>query len=389
MTESKEKPFCVVCNNLEISLNTDFSKLSRITSDCRPFNDGGNIYCCSQCGCVQKVPDETWLKEISEIYAQYNSYSVGGGNEQMVFVAGKDSPVPRSDVVFEKIKSIFGSSKFSTLLDIGCGNGVSLKSALSFFVEIELYGHELGVTDTSSLFEIPEFKEIFTAELSEIDRKFDLITMFHSLEHFDNPFKALTDIHKLLSNSGYLFIEIPNFDANPFDILIADHLTHFTPNSLAQILEKSGFIVEYLHTDWVHKEISVLAKVGTSNAVQSENNIDVPSQTEKLNENVLWLNRLIKDAIKLRKENEIFCCFGTSIASSWIAFNLEDQNFRVDLFLDEDPNRIGNSLIGVDIIHPLNAPQGASVFIPLAPAIGRNIRQKLIRQRPDLNVICA
>jgi 2-polyprenyl-3-methyl-5-hydroxy-6-metoxy-1,4-benzoquinol methylase len=78
----------------------------------------------------------------------------------------------------------------------------------------------------------------------QTDQKFDLITMFHVLEHLENPVRDLSYLGGFLKPGGKLVIEVPN-------ILYPDmafshkwhpgHLFSFTDKTLSLLLEKSGF----------------------------------------------------------------------------------------------------------------------------------------------------
>jgi 2-polyprenyl-3-methyl-5-hydroxy-6-metoxy-1,4-benzoquinol methylase len=80
----------------------------------------------------------------------------------------------------------------------------------------------------------------------ESDEKFDLITMFHVLEHLENPVRDLSCLAGFLKPGGKLVIEVPN-------ILYPNmafshkwhpgHLFSFTDQTLSLLLEKSGFKV--------------------------------------------------------------------------------------------------------------------------------------------------
>jgi 2-polyprenyl-3-methyl-5-hydroxy-6-metoxy-1,4-benzoquinol methylase len=84
----------------------------------------------------------------------------------------------------------------------------------------------------------------------QTDEKFDLITMFHVLEHLENPVRDLSCLAGFLKPDGKLVIEVPN-------ILYPDmafshkwhpgHLFSFTDQSLSMLLEKSGFKVISCH----------------------------------------------------------------------------------------------------------------------------------------------
>ena len=76
------------------------------------------------------------------------------------------------------------------------------------------------------------------------EKKFDIITMFHVLEHLENPVRDLSHLRKFLKPGGKLIIEVPN-------ILYPNmafchkwhpgHLFSFTNDTLALLIEKAGF----------------------------------------------------------------------------------------------------------------------------------------------------
>lgn len=99
-----------------------------------------------------------------------------------------------------------------SLLDFGCGNCQFLAMAQGFtsdvagiepdrtfepYIEQDL--KELGISVYGSLAELP-------------DRKFDVITMFHVLEHLVDPISVLTQLKNLLTEKGKIIIETPNSD---------------------------------------------------------------------------------------------------------------------------------------------------------------------------------
>ena len=46
---------------------------------------------------------------------------------------------------------------------------------------------------------------------SELTEKYDLITMFHLLEHLVMPIDLLKKVRKMLKQEGVLFFELPNY----------------------------------------------------------------------------------------------------------------------------------------------------------------------------------
>jgi 2-polyprenyl-3-methyl-5-hydroxy-6-metoxy-1,4-benzoquinol methylase len=80
---------------------------------------------------------------------------------------------------------------------------------------------------------------------------FDVVTMWHLLEHVDNPSLVLAEVYRVLRPGGMLLVEVPNFDSFWARVLGRDwhaleppfHLYHFSPHTLRRHLIKAGFHV--------------------------------------------------------------------------------------------------------------------------------------------------
>ena len=80
---------------------------------------------------------------------------------------------------------------------------------------------------------------------SELPVSFDLISMFHVLEHLPEPVSALRTIGEKLKPEGLLYIEVPNAIrlCSPNYMFFRAHTLYFTGKTLRNLLEKSGFKV--------------------------------------------------------------------------------------------------------------------------------------------------
>ncbi len=81
--------------------------------------------------------------------------------------------------------------------------------------------------------------------------QFDIIAMFHVLEHFFDPNEALSQCRSLLAPRGLLAVEVPNI-LKPFGsldryFLRYVHPSSFSPTTLEAVLAKHGF--RSVHTD--------------------------------------------------------------------------------------------------------------------------------------------
>ena len=73
---------------------------------------------------------------------------------------------------------------------------------------------------------------------------FDLITIWHVLEHTEDPYLVLKRLHALLRPAGKLVIEVPNIEAvcqSPLSTFHEAHLYHFNAQSLNWLAEKASF----------------------------------------------------------------------------------------------------------------------------------------------------
>ena len=101
--------------------------------------------------------------------------------------------------------------------------------------------------------------DVATGRFEDVDYPdsfFDVITMYHVLEHLYDPREALSKAYQLLRSEGLLVVAVPNFDSLQarlfrqrwYHLDAPRHLYHFTPRTLKMLLHKAGFKV--LETRW-------------------------------------------------------------------------------------------------------------------------------------------
>lgn len=136
------------------------------------------------------------------------------------------------------------------ILDIGCGAGDLLgalrkkghagigldisESALKSAAELKVPGVQASYRD-------PPFA----------DRSFDVVTMFHVLEHVPDPDTAISVASRLLDSNGRIVIQVPNADCMQYSLLgrfwigldVPRHTFAYRRLDLEQLLERNGFQV--------------------------------------------------------------------------------------------------------------------------------------------------
>jgi 2-polyprenyl-3-methyl-5-hydroxy-6-metoxy-1,4-benzoquinol methylase len=139
--------------------------------------------------------------------------------------------------------------KGGRVLDLGCGNG-------AYITLLHKMGWEVFGIDISSmaLEKIPKTFGVYTfsgtlEEQSFPAKHFDLITMWHSLEHMHEPLDILQKSYRIIKENGKINILIPNIKSIPSKIFkekwmpldIPRHLYHFSPLTIKNALKISGF----------------------------------------------------------------------------------------------------------------------------------------------------
>jgi SAM-dependent methyltransferase len=138
------------------------------------------------------------------------------------------------------------------LLDIGCASGTLLwlASRQGFAV----FGIEVARRSADFVKNLLGF-EVFCGELKNAafaSSSFDVVTMFHSLEHVPDPRQVIREIHRILACDGVFIGVVPNFGGwssqkfGPAWIWLQpqNHYSHFTPESLGKLLEAENFTAE-------------------------------------------------------------------------------------------------------------------------------------------------
>jgi 2-polyprenyl-3-methyl-5-hydroxy-6-metoxy-1,4-benzoquinol methylase len=157
------------------------------------------------------------------------------------------------------------------LLDIGCGDGTFLDVARTLGFRTQ--GTE--ISDVGADAARAKGHHVVTGQFVDLTfppASFDLITMWHVLEHVPDPGHVLEKVHRLLRPNGLLIVAVPNEEnflfrhrlrprtPNPLGEPIWGgeiHLTHFQPATLRQAFRCHGFKIEAFGVDDIYFERSL------------------------------------------------------------------------------------------------------------------------------------
>jgi 2-polyprenyl-3-methyl-5-hydroxy-6-metoxy-1,4-benzoquinol methylase len=150
------------------------------------------------------------------------------------------------------------------ILDVGCGLGHLLSG-----VDPRWERHGIEISEYAAE-KAREHGTIHHGDLRSAgyaDRSFDVVTLYHVIEHMEDPERELREIKRVIRPGGWIVVGTPNFDSacarrfgEKFRMLHdATHISLFGAESLRRLLEDNGFAVEqedypYFETRYFNRE---------------------------------------------------------------------------------------------------------------------------------------
>ncbi len=186
-----------------------------------------------------------------------NPFAKGVGSALKIFLRQRQAFVQRL-------------KKSGPLLDFGCGNGAFAKQmSRAGFDTVGLEQLASGVTTTSTRL------KLIQAPLEQVEKDlglFDVITLWHVLEHLRRPVDVLQRLAQHLAPDGVIVVSVPNFASlqsavfggNWFHLDPPRHLSHFEPRVLDECFKRAAlipvlskdFLPEYGCSGWAQSSLN-------------------------------------------------------------------------------------------------------------------------------------
>ena len=145
--------------------------------------------------------------------------------------------------------SFLQSLKKGKILDVGCGLGFLLSGLDSQF---DKYGVEVShfAAEHAS-----KWGKIHVGELTGAGYRenfFDIVVLYHVVEHMEDPIKNILEIHRILKPGGIFLLGTPDFDSGCARRFGKDyrmlhdhtHISLFTNDSMHRFLRDYGFVID-------------------------------------------------------------------------------------------------------------------------------------------------
>lgn len=203
MAPSTKSPKCLLCNRPLRLIGRDFT--------------GKEIFKCDECDYL--TTPAASADDAARLYDNPEYFDGWGCNFEFDYDRFELSVHQQ---VKEYLDFIKAHTQGKSLLDVGTGSGLLLHLAQAQGYEVEGTDLSKHVSDT-----LPAKTGIAVhhggIEEIEFDRKYDIITMLHVLEHTTNPLSTIVRARELLNDGGFIIVVVPN--VRSLDTRIKDTLS--------------------------------------------------------------------------------------------------------------------------------------------------------------------
>jgi len=245
MTRFDHCPVCSATDIHEVLIVKDFS----VSGKTFP------VFHCNLCTArfTQDIPGET---EIGAYYQSENYISHTDTREGLI---NKLYHLVRNRTLKGKrklVEKVSGGANGS-VLDYGCGTGAFLHEMQTAGWKITGLEPDIKARDLARKLNGSDiFPPDYVASIA--DKQFDIITLWHVLEHVHRLHPTLKQLNRVMKQGASIFIAVPNYTSNDAKAYgtawaawdVPRHLYHFSPESIKKLLAANGFKLTAIHPMW-------------------------------------------------------------------------------------------------------------------------------------------
>ena len=224
---------CYNCNNTEFVTHIK-------SKDFSVTKESFTVVTCDNCGFTFTNPRPTG-SELGKYYLSEHYISHTNASKTLF---EKIYQLIRKISIKRKYRLISSYASKGKILDIGCGTGDFLNMCKQ--KQWKTNGIEPNERARRQCIDRYGLDVSESVNLEEVEGRFDIITMWHVLEHVDKLNETIIHLQRLLSENGRIIIAVPNINSYDcsfynkywagYDLPI--HLYHFTKESIFNIFKK-------------------------------------------------------------------------------------------------------------------------------------------------------
>ena len=303
------------------------------------------VYVCENCAHVQS-PN---LPDVKAFYDTEYKISLQSDDHDQLYETKSGVPIFRTAHQAGLVLDL-ELPEGANILDFGAAKATTLRAVVEKRPDLVPHVFDVSNDYREHWSEWVAEENQATYELPEDWRgRFQAITAHFVIEHVDEPVKILKKLAACLAPGGQLFFSVPDPLGNSGDLLVVDHLNHFTEASLRWALRESGMHVDGIsQTSFrgAHCVRATRLPDGELKASEIEKSAELSEAKEKLQ---WWA-----DVLSRLEDGKNFAIYGAGFYGTLISSRLKA---RPICFLDRNPHLQGQTHVGRPVLSPEDCPE--------------------------------
>ena len=336
-----------------------------VTSLCQVLEGRTRAWHCKVCSHTQTAS----LPALERFYAEEYHILTASEEEDQLYEVRNGQKIFRTEHQVTTLLDKINLPPNAAVLDYGCGKAGTLK-ALVARAEVTPFVFDVGEQYRPfwAKFVRPEYQAVDCVP-GEWAGKMDAVISFFALEHVADPRAFVAEVNQLLKTGGVFYFLVPNLFANTADLVVADHVNHFSESSVNRLLSDAGFTVREVDGS-AHQSAWVVVAEKQSSGLGSPR---INSSASAIREMAAYW-RSFGDRVRAfeqQSEGEA-AIYGSGFYGTFIHANLAKPE-AVTCFLDQNPHRQNQTLLGKPILAPEALPLTTQrLFVGLNPRVARD-----------------
>ena len=335
------------------------------------------VYMCPSCFHVQKPA----LQSTDTYYDKDYRISLESDDFDQLYDKVDNKCIYRTDYQAELLLNSVDVPFKARILDYGAGKASTLMKISALRPDLIPYVFDVSDNYRKYWQVLPEEQQATYTISGSWKNTFSLIMAHFVLEHVEDPVVFFLNIADLLIEEGCIFFTVPNVLTNPGDLIVVDHINHFSFPSITAALNKANLSIVTIDKSIFRGALVCVAKLNVKSTLADH--YDSSDFADKFNDIVrFWLDfdrRLDKATKKYMSASTAI--FGAGVYGSYIAAKIKDS-VMLRCFLDNSPHLINSKHMGFPVFAPYDMPEDISViYSGLNPSIARSVLTSFQKDR--------
>lgn len=341
-----------------------------LTSLCDIFPQPTRVRHCSNCGHLQT--DE--IEDAAAFYDTEYTILTESEDEDQIYEVRDGIEIYRTGHQIDVLQSKLELDADTKILDYGCAKSSMMRALRQNLPALRVFLYDVSDRYTKFWEKFAEPSNWAVYDLpSSWDGNFDVVTSFFALEHVSRPVDVVDQIMRLLAPGGVFYGIVPNVLTNSADLIVIDHVNHFTRSSLDCLLTSAGLEVQEIDSKAHRGAFVFVARRPTepTDAIWAADEKEVVETSRSLHGLAeFWSSA----AARLREAEQgtvgggDVAVYGAGFYGAFIKSCLLRPE-RIRCFVDRNPFLHSGDFEGIPVVPPNDLPQDIrNLFVGLNPS---------------------